>query len=132
MHRTKSIVRPELAALRYVVPRGRGKAAAWAREHEHRTKRNIRMRKKLLLSTAALLAGIAVASAQSMPGGGQQGSSAGQDRQQSTQGRGNQAQQGAQGQERQGQDRQGQSQRSEGQGEKGQTSGQASPRQTEQ
>jgi Protein of unknown function (DUF1236) len=42
--------------------------------------RNIPMRSKLLISTAALLAGIAVASAQNMPGGGGQSGGAVQDK----------------------------------------------------
>src|SRR5438132_14231700 len=41
------------------------------------TQRNVPMRSKLLISTAALLAGIAVASAQNMPGGAQSGGAAG-------------------------------------------------------
>jgi Protein of unknown function (DUF1236) len=40
------------------------------------TQRNVPMRSKLLISTAALLAGIAVASAQNMPGGAQSGGAA--------------------------------------------------------
>src|SRR5215510_1968200 len=40
------------------------------------TQRNVPMRSKLLIGTAALLAGIAVASAQNMPGGGQSGGAA--------------------------------------------------------
>jgi hypothetical protein len=94
------------------------------------------MRNKLLASTAALLAGIAFASAQNMPSGGQsggaaqtQGGAAGQDRQQ---GRSGQTQQGAQDQskqqgaqdQKQDQNKQGQSQRSQGQ-QRDQTTGQA-------
>src|ERR1700737_4470320 len=52
-----------------------------------------RMRKKLLLSTAALLAGVAMASAQSMPGDGHsQTGATGAEHQQSTQGHSGQAQ----------------------------------------
>ena len=72
------------------------------------------MRRKLLIGTAALLAGVALASAQNMPGGeksapaqsqgaqshGAQGGAAGQDR---DRGRGGQAQQAPQGQGKQGQ-----------------------------
>jgi Putative peptidoglycan binding domain/Protein of unknown function (DUF1236) len=85
------------------------------------------MRKKLLLSTAALLAGIAVASAQGTTGGtagagkGQAGA-ASQERQQSTQGHSGQAQQGSQ-QRAQEQGKSGQSQRSEQQGQRKQTTG---------
>src|SRR5262245_9933866 len=81
------------------------------------------MRSKLLVSTAALVAGLAVASAQNMPGGGGpsgggQSGAAGQERQQSQskQDRGGQAQQGAR--------EQGRSQRSEGQGRQDKTTGQ--------
>jgi Protein of unknown function (DUF1236) len=72
------------------------------------------MRSKLLIGTAALLAGVGLATAQNMPGGGQsaptqhqgaqspgaQGGAAGQDRER---GRAGQAQQGTQGQSKQGQ-----------------------------
>ncbi len=83
------------------------------------------MRKQLLLSTAAVLAGISLASAQGMPGAQSSGGAAGHQGQQptqSTQGRSGQAQQGAQEQSKQGQ-----SQRSEGRSQHEQTTGQASP-----
>jgi hypothetical protein len=94
------------------------------------------MRKKLLLSTAALLAGIAVASAQGTTGGtaaagkGQAGA-ASQERQQSTQGHSGQAQQGSQ-QRAQEQGKSGQSQRSEQQGQREQTTGQGRREQSSQ
>src|SRR5947208_2332302 len=90
-------------------------------------KEDYSMRKQLLVSTAALLAGFAIASAQDMPGGKSGGQSsggaqmergsAGVDR---DQGRSGQAQRGAQDQSKQGQSqhqsKQGQSQqRSQGQ-----------------
>ena len=57
------------------------------------------MRRQLLLSTAALLATVALASAQNMPGGQSQGSQGGAASQhsqsQSSQGRGGEAQRGA-------------------------------------
>src|ERR1700730_15715163 len=78
-----------------------------------------RMRKKLLLSTAALLAGVAMASAQSMPGGGHsQTGATGAEHQQSTQGHSGQAQ------STQHQGTQGQAQRSEQAGQR-ETTGQA-------
>jgi hypothetical protein len=73
------------------------------------------MRSKLLISTAALLAGVALASAQNMPGGGReqgpahsqgaqsQGAQGGAAGQKGEQGRGGQAQQGTQGQSKPGQ-----------------------------
>ena len=61
------------------------------------------MRNKLLLSTAALLAGMSLASAQHMPGGQTSGNSSAQEHQQSTQGRIGQAQPNAQQQNRQSQ-----------------------------
>ena len=77
------------------------------------------MRKKLLLSTAALLAGVAMASAQSMPGGGHSQTGApGAEHQQSTQGHSGQAQ------STQHQSTQGQAQRSEQAGQR-ETTGQA-------
>jgi hypothetical protein len=94
------------------------------------------MRKKLLLSTAALLAGIAVASAQGTTAGtagagkGQAGA-ASQERQQSTQGHSGQAQQGLQ-QRAQEQGKSGQSQRSEQQGQREQTTGQGAQGRREQ
>ena len=78
------------------------------------------MRNKLLLSTAALLAGMSLASAQHMPGGQTSGNSSAQEHQQSTQGRIGQAQPNAQQQ-----NRQSQSQRSEGRSQHEQTTGQA-------
>src|SRR2546430_16359713 len=91
------------------------------------------MRKQLLVSTAALLAGFAIASAQDMPGGksgGQSGGgaqmergSAGADR---DQGRSGQAQRGAQDQTKQGQSQQ----RSQGQDK--QTTGQPQQSQRDQ
>jgi uncharacterized protein DUF1236 len=76
-------------------------------------RRILEMKSKLLISTAVLLAGVGLATAQNMPGGGQspaqhqgaqtqgaQGGAAGQDREK---GRPGQAQQGAQGQGKQGQ-----------------------------
>src|SRR5437588_93520 len=76
------------------------------------------MKKKLLLSTAALLAGMSLASAQQhMPGG----QTSGQERQPSAQGQSSQAQQGAREQSRQGQ-----SQRSESGGQRDLTTGQGS------
>src|SRR5437660_1584372 len=95
------------------------------------------MRKKLLLSTAALLAGMTLASAQSMPGGGHAtGNSAAQDHRESTQGRSGQAQQAAprqqsrpqQGQAQQAQPQQRQPQQGQAhpaQPQQGATSGQA-------
>jgi hypothetical protein len=79
------------------------------------------MRKQLLLSTAALLAGMTIASAQGMSGAQSSGSASGQERAQSTQSRSGQAQQGAQEL-----NKQGQSQRSEGRSQREQTTGQAS------
>jgi peptidoglycan hydrolase-like protein with peptidoglycan-binding domain len=85
-------------------------------------------RNKLLVTTAALVAGITIAAAQGMPGGGAGGAGGRQEHQQlqSTQNRG-----GGQAQERSQQGReQGQAQRSEGQ--RNQTTGQASQGQREQ
>jgi len=85
------------------------------------------MRKKLLLSSAALLAGIALASAQNMPSGGQnQPGSASHDRAQSPQDRSAQSPQGSQGQPNQSQ-----SQRGE-QNQRDQKTGQAPQGQREQ
>jgi peptidoglycan hydrolase-like protein with peptidoglycan-binding domain len=106
------------------------------------TKRNSRMRQKLLLSTAALLAGIAMASAQGTTGGGMTGgtgggmtgagknagSTAGHERQPSTQGRNGQSEQGASQQRAQEQVKPGQSQRSDQSGRREQTTGQAGER----
>ena len=95
------------------------------------------MRKKLLLSTAALLAGIAVASAQGTTGGtagagkGQAGAPS-QERQQSTQGHSGQAQQGSQQRAAQEQGKSAQSQRSEQQGQREQTTGQGAQGRREQ
>ena len=85
------------------------------------------MRNKLLASTAALLAGIAIASAQETPSGGQSGSAAQTQHQQSREG---QAQRGPdrskQGQRDEGmQGKQGQSQRSPGREQRDQTTGQS-------
>jgi len=79
------------------------------------------MRKQLLLSTAALLAGMTLASAQHMQGAQSPGSSPAQERQQSTQGRSGQAQPSTQEQ-----GKQGQPQRSESRSQRDQTTGQAS------
>src|SRR5262249_682569 len=98
-------------------------------------RRIVEMRSRLLLGAAALLAGVGLATAQNMPGGGQsapaqhqgaqsqgaQGGAAGQDRER---GRAGQAQQGAQGQGKQGQAQQG----SQGQSKQGQETGQAPQR----
>jgi hypothetical protein len=79
------------------------------------------MRKELLLSTAALLAGVVLASAQTAPGGGHsQTGTAAQEHQQSTQSHGTQTQQGSKMQSRENQ-----SQRGESQGHREQTTGQA-------
>jgi Protein of unknown function (DUF1236) len=92
------------------------------------------MRQKLLLSTAALLAGIAMASAQGTTGGGMTGagknagSTAGHERQPSTQGRSGQSEQGASQQRAQEQAKPGQSQRSDQSGRREQTTGQAGER----
>jgi peptidoglycan hydrolase-like protein with peptidoglycan-binding domain len=97
------------------------------------------MRQKLLLSTAALLAGIAMASAQGTTGGGMTGggggmtgknagSTAGHERQPSTQGRSGQSEQGASQQRAQERARSGQSQRSDQSGRPEQTTGQAGER----
>src|SRR5439155_1238205 len=104
---------------------------AWVRTGCRTVKKDYSMRKQLLVSTAALLAGFAIASAQDMPGGksgGQSGGgaqmergSAGADR---DQGRSGQAQRGAQDQSKQGQSQQ----RSQGQ-QRDQTTGQAPQRQ---
>jgi len=75
------------------------------------------MKKKLLLSTAALLAGMSLASAQQMPGG----QTSGQQHPQSAQGQSSQAQKGAQEQ-----GRQGQAQRSESSSQRDLTTGQGS------
>ena len=89
------------------------------------------MRNKLLISTAALLAGVAVASAQNMQGGGEQRGGAAQG-QQSQPSPGSETQRGhdKQGQSQRGtqEQKQGQSQR----GQKGETTGQAPQGQQEQ
>jgi hypothetical protein len=79
------------------------------------------MRSKLLLSTAALLAGVALASAQNIPGGGQPGGAT-QDRQ-SQSPQGSPAQQGQKDKQGQAQGQKDQSQPQRGQ--KDQTTGQA-------
>src|SRR5262245_19374097 len=86
------------------------------------TRGTVRMRNTLLISTAALLAGVALASAQNMPGGGEQRGGAAQ---QSQTAPGSETQrghdmQGPSQQRKQGQ-KEGQSQR----GQKGETTGQA-------
>jgi peptidoglycan hydrolase-like protein with peptidoglycan-binding domain len=99
------------------------------------------MRQKLLLSTAALLAGIAMASAQGTTGGGMTGgagggmsggknagSTAGHERQPSTQGRSGQSEQGTTQQRAEEQAKPGQSQRGEQSGRREQTTGQAGER----
>jgi hypothetical protein len=93
------------------------------------------MRKKLLLSTAALLAGVAIASAQDMPGGKSGGSaqSGAQSERGSAgatheQGHAGQAQRGTQDQSKQGQSQQ----RSQGQQKREQTTGQAQQEQSKQ
>ena len=86
------------------------------------------MRQKLFLSTAALLAGIAVASAQGTPGGGKgPGTTAGQERQPSTQGRSRQVQQGEHQQSAPQQGRAGQLQHNVPSERREQTTGQAMP-----
>jgi hypothetical protein len=103
--------------------------------------RTIPMRSKLLIGTAALLAGVALASAQNMPGGGReapaqsqgaqgaQGGAAGDRQSPSPQSRPTQR-----GQDKQVQDKQGQAQQgSQGQrGQKDQTTGQAPQGQSDQ
>jgi hypothetical protein len=92
------------------------------------------MRSKLLIGTAALLAGVALASAQNMPGGGReapaqsqgaQGGAAGDRQSPSPQSRPTQRGQDKQVQDKQVQDKQGQAQQgSQGQrGQKDQTTG---------
>src|SRR5262249_12016179 len=113
--------------------------AAFGNNETKEKERTIQMRKRLLLSTAALVAGVAIASAQNMPGGGQSGGGmsgggAAQEHSQS-QGRGGQAQErGGQAQERSGQaqerskqgaqERQGQAQGQSQRGQRDQTTGQ--------
>jgi hypothetical protein len=82
------------------------------------------MRNKLLISTAALLAGVALASAQNMQGGGEQRGGAAQSQQPQSSPEQGQSQQGPQEKQKQ----QGQSQR----GQKGETTGQAPQGQREQ
>jgi hypothetical protein len=85
------------------------------------TTKDLPMRSKLLISTAALLAGIAMASAQNMPGGGASQSPGGAATPSQPQGSPSQRGPDKQGQAQQGQKEQGQTQR----GQKGETTGQA-------
>jgi hypothetical protein len=86
------------------------------------------MRKKLVVSTAALLAGIAMASAQEMPSGKQSGGGAQMERGSAGQDHGGQGQRGAQDQSKQGQSQQ----RSQRQENRDRTTGQAQQGQADQ
>src|SRR5437764_239021 len=102
-----------------------------ARGNRKEKKRKHSMRNKLLVSTAALLAGVAIASAQDMGGksSGQSGAQGGAQTERGSAGASHE--QGRAGQAQRGESKQGQSQQ-RGQAQEKQTTGQAQPGQNEQ